>query len=251
MDASLTECGFTLDERLAAALRGNDAARFLATRDRDGRPYLVPALSAQSAEGGLIRFAAIFPAAVERNLALGGSLALLVVDEKLRWWSLAGRLEGFADGAAGEAVRRWGRLRPTGLLARGEPSTWGLVAEYSLLRLFGIPRGDGYADTLPREVALRLQTLQNVKGIAFVDAENRLIALPCQSLRPAGPGAVVCGTWLVPELRRVPPLARVAICVLTFEPNAYQIHGCFEGIGGGLLRTAATIRVSGLQPALA
>ena len=247
----MTGHGFTMDERLAAALRGNHAARFLATCDRDGRPSLVPALSARVAEDEGIRFAAIFPEAVERNLALGGSLALLVVDEKLRWWSLAGRLEGFTDGAAGEPVRRWGRLRPTGLLARGEHPAWSLIAEYSLLRLFGIPRGDEYAETLPGEVARQLQTLQNVKGLAFVDAANRLTALPCQSLRPAGAGALVCGTRLVPELRRVPQAARVAICVLTFAPNAYQIHGCFEGIGGGLLRTAATIRVNGLQPALA
>lgn len=247
----LTASEFPMDEILSAALRGNHAARFLATRDENGIPSLVPALSANLADGQIIRVAAILPAAVKSDLLRGGPVTLLVIDEKLRWWSLAVSLAGWADGASGERVRRWVLLRPTELRASGRYSSLGLVAEYSLLRVFGVAKGDDFTETLPREVAGKLQTLQNVKALAFVNEQDQLEALPCQSLMPAGPGALVCGTRTLPRLRSIPPGAPVAACVLTFEPNAYQIQGRFEGLGGGLFRTAATFRVAGLRPALA
>lgn len=239
------------DPRLKAALTHERAARFLATRDQSGQPYLVPALSAALTDDGDIRFAAVLPTVVDRNLRHHPECGFLVIDQRLQWWSIGATLSRFDEGAPGEKIRRWGVARPSHVWSAGKVSSWRLTVEYSLIRMLGIPKGDNYRDVLPPDVAQRLSMLKAVKAIAFLDDEQNPVALPCGSLVPAGPGALVCGTRATPQLAGIPEEAPVAICLLTFVPSAYQIHGWFEGVGGGLLRNSATIRVAGLHPALA
>jgi Pyridoxamine 5'-phosphate oxidase len=238
------------DKHLQAALAGNSAARFLATCDAAGLPHVVPALSAQLAPGERVRFAAVLPEATEHNLTAGAACALLVIDEKMRWWSLGLRFVGFTAGEPGAPVQRWGELAFERLLAQGKIGSLRLTGEFTLIRAFGIAGGEDYADTLPGDIARRLGTLKAVKAMSFVDADGAPVALPCPTLTPAGPGAMVFGVKAVPQLASLVAGTDVAVCLLTFAPAAYQIFGRFEGVGGGLLPGTATIRVRGVRPAL-
>jgi len=240
-----------LTPELAAALHGASAARFLATRDRGGQPHLVPALSAQAAEDGHIRFAAILPQQTLNDLEANDECALLVVDQDLRWWTLSTRFSGFVDSEGNEKIKRWGRLEVEAVEACDRYRRLRLAVEYGWAGKLGIPKGDDYADTLPRDLARKLATLKAVKGIAYINEDERVTALPCMSLVPAGPGALVCPTKTAPLLQRIPEQTAVAVCLLTFAPSAHQIVGVWEGMGGGFFRTHATIRVRDVLPALA
>jgi len=241
----------TIDGLLAEALHGNNSARFLATLGEDGRPNLVPALSAVAVNDRLVRVAAILPDQPRVNIAHNPLVALLVIDQTMRWWSLAMHADGYETGRLGEKVGRWLRLELQQIVQRGTMGRLALAGEYGLVRALGIPKGESYADLLPQQIARKLSTIKAIKALAFVDDRERVGALPCLSLVPAGPGALVCGTRVVPPLRAISVDTPVAVCLLTFEPNAYQILGWFEGVGGGLLRSNATIRVLGMAPALA
>ncbi|HPQ71653.1 MAG TPA: pyridoxamine 5'-phosphate oxidase family protein [bacterium] len=240
-----------IDGRLAEALHGNNSARFLATLGEDGRPNLVPALSAVAANDRLVRVAAILPDQPRINIANNPHVALLVIDQSMRWWSLAMHADGYEAGKPGDKVGRWLRLEQQNIVHQGTMGRLALAAEYGLVRALGIPKGESYADLLPQQIARKLSTLKAIKALAYVDAHERVSALPCLSLVPAGPGALVCGTRVAPQIRAIPVDTPVAVGLLTFEPNAYQILGWFEGAGGGLLRTNVTIRVLGMAPALA
>ena len=238
-------------EKLAEALQGETSARFLATLDAEDRPHFVPALSAQRNEEGLIRFAAMLPRDTLANLQNNSCCALLIVDQSFRWWTLRTTFTGFVEGEPGAKIKRWGWLRPEGVLAAGKYKRLRLASEYGWTNRLGIPKGDDYAATLPQEISRQINTLKAVKGIAFADEEGDVTALPCLSLVPAGAGALVCGTKTVPALQTIDEGADVAVCVLTFAPNAFHLCGEWEGLGGGFLRSNATIRVTGIRSALA
>lgn len=237
--------------RLAEALHGNNSARFLATLGEDGRPNLVPALSAIAVNERLVRVAAILPDQTRVNIAHNPAIALLVIDQAMRWWSLEMEAAGYEAGQPGEKVGRWLMLKLVRIAHEGKMSRLALSAEYGLMRALGIPKGESYADNLPKRIARKLSTLKAIKALAYADPAGRVGVLPCFSLVPAGPGALVCATRIAPQIREIEVDTPVAVCLLTFEPNAHQILGWFEGIGGGLLRTNATIRVLGMAPALA
>ncbi|MDP8225255.1 MAG: hypothetical protein P9L99_17980 [Candidatus Lernaella stagnicola] len=241
---------FTPSPLLQQALTGDGAARFLATRGADDQPSLVPALSARR-DGDELRLAAVLPDRVLHDLGHDPRSALLVIDQRMNWWNLQTEFVAFEDGAPGDPIGRWGRLRPVAVTAAGRISSLRLTIEYAVVRMFGIARGDDYPHELPQEVAQRFSMLKAVKSVAYLDEDGKPLALPCFSMVPAGSGALVCGTGTVAPLRDIPAGAPVAICLLTFQPQAYQIHGWFEGVGGGLLPHAASIKVGRLVPALA
>lgn len=246
----MTNAGEQMENELRQALHGISSARFLATRDGDGRPDFVPALSAELTDDDLIRLAMVLPQQTEANLATHPDCALLVVDQDLAWWSLQTRLAGFADGEPGEKVERWALLEVEGVQSSGRHGRLRLAWEYGWIRSLGMPKHDDYAETLPAEIARRFAPLKAVKGVAWVGEDDRLMTLPCLTMVPGGPGALVCGTKATPALREIPTDAEVAVCLLTFAPSAYQIIGRFEGTGGGLLPSQITVRVLRRRPAL-
>lgn len=230
---------------LAEAMRGRQAARFLATCDDAGQPYLTPALAVELQDDGLVHFAALQPAPIARNLDRHPSCALLVIDEHLHWWCIRLRFIGVRPGAAGSPVKAWGVLQPETLLLHGQYSGLRLIIEFIRTRTFGTAGAGDFPNPLPAEIARHLPTLKTIKGLAYLEVDGEPLALPCLSLTNAGPGALICPTGQVPRLREIPSGAPVAVCLLTFEPNAYQIHGCLLGQGRRVV-----IRIAGVHPAV-
>jgi len=233
---------------LADAMHGRHAARFLATRDDAGQPYLVPALSAELQDDGLVQFAAILPPPIPQNLHRHPICALLVIDEKLRWWCLRFRFAGLKPGNPQTPIKNWIVLEPQALVIHGQYSGLRLILEFTKIRMLGTAGDGDFPHPLPNEIARHLPTLKTIKGVACLDPDGAPLALPCLSLTTAGPGALICPTGQIPRLREIPNGAPLAICLLTFEPNAYQIHGCL--LGGGRRRHRVVIRIEGVRPAL-
>ena len=228
--------------QLMSALAGVRAPKFLATRDADGVPNVVPVLSLEAADDQTVIFAEMMIWKTRRNLEADARLAIMVLTADLRWWTVRGRFEEFqtsgpyydqvSEGenfrynayggirSAGviriEEVTRTSKLSRVGLLLDGARSRW--LAR----RLAGdVPAGEA----MPVQVRDKFGRWQAAKALAVLDVDGRPDCLPALSLAPAGPTRLVFGGDALGDVVSMAPGSPVAAAVLSMEPVAYQVKG--------------------------
>ncbi len=236
-----------LDAATASALAGARTPKFLATRDADGVPNVVPVLSLEAADEQTIIFAEMMIWKTRRNLETDPRVSIMVLAPDLRAWTVRGRFVEFqSTGPHFEHVRSgenfrynaYGGVRSAGVIRVEEMtrtfklSQLGVLLEGTRSRLLGRDLGrDGAAgETMPVQVLEKFGRLQAAKALAFLDDEGWPVCLPALSLMPAGSARLVFGGETASEVAPLAPGSAIAAAVLSLEPVAYQVKGEFAGL---------------------
>ncbi len=249
-----------LEAAVVRALAGMRTPKFLATRDADGMPNVVPVLSLEAVDDHTIIFAEMMIWKTRRNLESDPRVAIMVLAPDLRAWTVRGRFvefqttgphfdhvmagEDFRYNAYGgirsagvievEAVTRSFKLSQSGVLLDGARSRW-------LARR--LARDGRVQGVMPVQVREKFARLRAAKALAFLDIDGHPDCLPALSLMPAGSTRLVFGGATAHDVADVAPGSPVAAAVLSMEPVAYQVKGEFAGLRPSLGRKLGVVDV--------
>lgn len=237
--------------RLLEALRGAMTPKFLATIGPEGDPNVVPVISIQPWDEATLVFGEYLMFKTRRNLLANPRVGVLVVTEALEAWTLRGTFEGFeTSGEKFDAVNRGELLRYnayTGIRAAGSIRVEA-VEEIAPIGKAEVLAGwlkaavlrpllahRSAAPRLPRAVAEKFARIQALRACAFVGEGGFPRVEPTLSCFAAGRDRlVIADRTVLPHARELEQAKRVAVCVLTFDPIAYQVKGNWAGVRGGL-----------------
>ncbi len=240
-----------LDDALAESLRGEFTPKFLATRDAEGMPNVVPVISLQPYGRQRLIFGNFLMWKTERNLRADPRVSVAVFTEGLLAATLRGVFEGFQK--TGEyvdrvnssphmrynaymGVRSAGSIRITGISAPLRFSKGGILLAALGSRLLGLRAGrrSPGKPLLKPVVAERFAKLAAVKVIAFLDRDGHPVAAPVRALAPVRPDLLLFPRKPVePWLENLREGAPVAASVITAEPVAFQVKGAYRSAGSG------------------
>jgi len=249
-----------LDPGAVRALSGLRTPKFLATRDADGVPNVVPVLSLEAVDERTIVFGEMMIWKTRRNLEADPRVSILVLSPDLRAWTVRGRFVEFQrsgpyfDHIASEESARYnpyGSYRSAGVIEVLGGSRASRFSQLSLLldtarcRLLarGLPRDGRTPPVMPVQVQEKFDRLKAAKALAVVDASGHPDCLPGLPLLTAGRGRLVFGGAAARDLSGVAPGTTIAAAVLTLEPVAYQVKGTFAGLRRSLGQVLGVIDV--------
>ena len=249
-----------LDPQAARALSGSRVPKFLATRNAEGIPNVVPVLSLQAVDERTIVFGEMMIWKTRRNLEADPRLSILVVSPDLRAWTVRGRFVEFQRSgpyfervASDEGARYnpYGSYRSAGVievLATTRVSRFsqlGLLMDTLRCRMLarGMSRDGQSAPAVPVQVKEKFDRLKAVKALAVIDNSGHPDCLAGFPLTAAGRGHLVLGGASARDMAALAPGANVAAAVLTLEPVAYQVKGVFAGARRSLGQTLGIIDV--------
>ena len=253
----------TLSERQTAILAGDMQPKFLASINAAGQPNVVPLLSIVPLEPGRAAFAEFMIWKTKANLLETGRTAFLALDGKLNYVTATGRFTGFTkagpvfDAMAIQSMFRfnpYNGLRAAGTIdietveAEGQIPTLGLVASHlkaGRLAKAAARAGAGArpaagaavaglatSRVMPVQVAEKFSRLKAIKAIAWPVAGGVKV-LPAAGVAPIGRGGLLIADPAVASA--VPDGSRVAVSVITLDPNAYQVKGTARVWRGALV----------------
>lgn len=249
-----------LSPAVMKALSGARTPKFLATRDAQGIPNVVPVLSLEAADERTIIFGEIMIWKTRRNLQADARVSILVLLPDLRGWTVRGRFVEFQRSGAhfdhimeSDDIRynAYSGIRSAGVIeVLDVPRTFGfsragllidtLRSRWLARRLFGNGRGEG---VMPPQVQEKFSRLRAVKAAAFLDAGGHPECLPALAMVSAGSAGLVWGGHGTEDLTAPKPGAPIAAAVITMEPVAYQVKGHFQGWHLSLGRKLGAIEV--------
>ena len=249
-----------LDPGAVRALSGLRTPKFLATRDADGVPNVVPVLSLEAIDERTIVFGEMMIWKTRRNLEADPRVSILVLSPDLRAWTVRGRFVEFQrsgpyfDHIASEESARYnpyGSYRSAGVIEVLGGSRTSQLSQLSLLldtarcRLLarGLPRDGRTPPVMPVQVQEKFDRLKAAKALAVVDASGHPDCLPGLPLLTAGRGRLVFGGAAARDLSGVAPGTTIAAAVLTLEAVAYQVKGAFAGLRRSLGQVLGVIDV--------
>jgi len=248
-----------LSAEVMRALSGARTPKFLATRSADGIPNVVPVLSLEAADEGIIIFGEMMIWKTRRNLETDPRVAVMVLTPDLRGWTIRGQFVEFQRSGphfdhimASENVRynAYGGMRSAGVIRvlavtrAFKLSQGGLLLDTTRSRWLARRLShDGPAEgVMPVQVSEKFSRLRAAKALAFLDASGHPDCLPALPLIPAGPAKLVFG-GAAADLDGLAPGSPVAAAVLSLEPVAYQVKGQFAGLRTSLGRRLGVIDV--------
>ncbi len=224
---------------LLEALRGDMTPKFLATRDAQGIPNVVPCISLQPAGDppDFLFFGNFLLRKSIRNLQQDPRVGILVITPELNGWMLQADFIEFQR--AGPFVERqmsgpllrynaYTGIRNAGIIrvcsVRGEfaISKLRVAKEYALARLAAFRRGVAGGTEMPLPARSEFARMAAVKVLAWVAEDGYPAVVPMLSLQPAGKHTLVCQRGQLPVPRDGSP---VATNILTFEAVSYQAKG--------------------------
>ena len=249
-----------LDPRAVRVLSELRAPKFLATRDADGVPNVVPVLSLEAVDERTIVFGEMMIWKTRRNLEVDPRVSILVLSPDLRAWTVRGRFMGFRRSgpyfdhiASKESARYnpYGSYRSAGVIEVLGVSRTSHFSQLSLLldtarcRLLarGLSRDGRTLPAMPLQVEEKFGRLKAAKALAVVDATGHPDCLAGLPLATAGRGCLVFGGAAARDLSGLAPGTAMAAAVLTLEPVAYQVKGTFAGLHRSLGQALGVIDV--------
>jgi hypothetical protein len=249
-----------LDPGAIRVLSDLRAPKFLATRDADGVPNVVPVLSLEAVDERTIVFGEMMIWKTRRNLEADPRVSILVLSPDLRAWTVRGRFVEFQrsgphfDHIASEESARYnpygsyrsaGVIEVLGVFRTSQFSRRSLLLDTARCRLLarGLPRDGRTPPVMPVQVREKFDRLKAAKALAVVDASGYPDCLPGLPLLTAGRGRLVFGGAAARDLAGVAPGTTIAAAVLTMEPVAYQVKGTFAGLRRSLRQVLGVIDV--------
>ncbi len=233
---------------LLEALRGEMTPKFLATRNAQGMPNVVPVVSILPADDqpDTLFFGNFLLRKSIDNLQHDARVGILVITQDLMGWVLKGEFIEFQNTGpyvaqqmnssllrynAYTGVRNAGVIRVMSLEGSFRISKLQVAKDYLLTKLAALGGHPGSHDvvTMPGAVRKEFAKMAAVKVLAWLDVDGCPLVVPILSLQPAGAAALLGRTR--PGLPSPPPGAAVASNILTFEAISYQVKGRWEGTG--------------------
>ncbi len=250
----------SLSTAIIEALSGPVTPKFLATRDAQGIPNVVPVISLEAADEGTIIFGEMMIWKTRRNLEADARVSILVLPADLRGWTIRGRFAEFQRGGPhyehimeSEAIRynAYSGIRSAGVIEVLDVTRTFKLSQARLL--LDTARGRWLARRLsrdgteggavPPQVQEKFDRLRAAKVLAYLDASGHPDCLPAFPLLPAGPARLVWGGRAPEDAADLTPGSPVAAAVITGEPVAYQVKGEFAGWRRSLGRRLGVIDV--------
>jgi hypothetical protein len=247
----VTQAG--LSAAVVRALAGARTPKFLATRDADGIPNVVPVLSLEAADERTIIFGEMMIWKTRRNLEADPRVALMVLTPDLRAWTVKAEFVEFQrSGAyydqlmAGQDVRynAYGGIRSAGVIRvlevtrELELSQGALLLDTARSRWLArrLSHDGPVPGAMPVQVVDKFSRLRAAKALAWLDAGGHPDCLPAFPMLPAGRSRLVAGGAVVEGLSDLAAGSRIAAAVLSMEPVAYQVKGEYAGLRSTLGR---------------
>jgi hypothetical protein len=234
---------------LLEALRGEMTPKFLASRNPEGVPNVVPCVSLLPAEDqpDVLFFGNFLLRKSIKNLEADPRIAILVITTQLIGWVLKGEFLEFQSNGpyyeqqmnsnllrynAYTGIRNAGLVRVTSIECDFSISRLRVVHEYMRAKLSAnratTPNNGGVK--LPLPVRNEFGRMIAVKVLAWIDENETPLVIPALSLQPVGDKHMIA--WLGDEYLPVPPDGiQVATNILTFEAISYQAKGRWSNIG--------------------
>jgi hypothetical protein len=233
---------------LIGALKGEMTPKFLATRNSEGTPNVVPVISILPADDkpDTLFFGNFLLRKTIQNLEQDTRLGILVITQQLEGWMLQADFQEFqrtgtyVDQQMSSSLLRYNAytgIRNAGVMhVRSVQATFRIpklqvLKDYLLARLAriaGSAPGDGGA-TIPLPVRQEFNKMAAVKVLAWVGEDGYPVVVPALSLQPAGTQGLIC--WKGTRLPEPPQAAPVAANILTTEAVSYQVKGRWAGGG--------------------
>ena len=232
---------------LMEALKGEMTPKFLATRNSEGAPNVVPLISILPADDkpDTLFFGNFLLRKSIQNLEQDKRLGILVITQQLHGWMLQADFEEFqGTGAYVDQQMRSSLLRYnayTGIRNAGVIHVRSLRGTFripkllvlrdyllaQLARIAGTAPGDGA--TIPLPVRQEFKKMAAVKVLCWVGEDGYPMVVPALSLQPAGAQSLIC--WKGSRLPEPPQGAPVAANILTAEAVSYQVKGRWASAG--------------------
>jgi hypothetical protein len=236
-----------LDPAAVRVLSGLRAPKFLATRDADGVPNVVPVLSLEAVDEQTIIFGEMMIWKTRRNLEADPRISVLVIAPDLRAWTVRGLFREFQRSgphfdlvASREGARYnpYGSYRSAGVIEVLDVTRVQRLSQRNLLldtarcRLLArrLPREPATLPVMPAQVREKFRRLKAAKALAFVDGSGHPDCLPALALTAAGRGRLLFSGPAARESVGFAVGTMLAAAVLTAEPVAYQVKGAFAGL---------------------
>jgi len=237
-----------VDEKLFAALMGDMTPKFLATKDAVGTPNVVPIISIRPHDRTTLIFGNFLMWKTEKNLAANPQVSVTVFTEALFGATIRGVFKGFQK--VGEyvdeinsspmlrynaymGVRSAGSIAvcdisPCFRLTKAQMLGWNLRSKVHTAWGRRYTRGKSMLHPVMAEKFSRIAA---VKVIAFIDTDGYPYAVPVVALNPVAKDVLVFSKPPMNEyMRDLRPEARIAACVITTEPVAFQVKGTYTSI---------------------
>jgi hypothetical protein len=236
----------TLDDRLFEALSGEMTPKFLATRDGNGIPNVVPIISIQPYNDRTLIFGNFLMWKTEKNLATDPRVGVAVLTEQLFGATIRGTFQGFqkvgeyADLISSTSHLRYNAysgIRSAGSIRIEEISGPFQLSKLDILkglvhskvhRVLARKHSEGRKIMHPIVMEMFGRVVA-VKVLGFVDDRGDPHAVPVMSLQPAAPDVMVFHRGrMAPYLAGLREGAEVAVCVITGDPVAWQVKGVYR-----------------------
>jgi hypothetical protein len=236
---------------LIEALKGEMTPKFLATRDPDGIPNVVPCISMTPAEDqpDTLFFGNFLLRKSIKNLETDPRIGVLVITEALQGWILKGdfiefqRTGPYVDYQMSSSLLRYnaytgvrnaGVIRVRSIEGRFAISRLQVAWNYlrARLRAFRDPRDPESQQVveIPLAVQREFARMAAVKVLAWIGEDGYPYVRPALSLQPTDVHTMTA--WLGNDDLLAPPYgATVAGNILTFEAISYQAKGLWQGAG--------------------
>jgi len=231
---------------LLEALRGEMTPKFLATRNVQGVPNVVPCISLMPCDDqpDNLFFGNFLLRKSIKNLEADPRLTILVITTELTGWILKGEFIEFQHSGkyydlqmnsnllrynAYTGIRNAGLVRVISIEHEFSVTRLQVLRDFIRARLAArqISNGDHHGVMIPDPVKKEFARMVAVKVLAWVAEDNYPMVIPALSLQPASETSMV--GWLSDD-RLAQPVegSPVAANILTFEAISYQAKGLWS-----------------------
>ena len=230
---------------LVEALKGEMTPKFLATRNSEGKPNVVPVISILPADDkpDTLFFGNFLLRKTIQNLQQDTRVGILVITQQLQGWILKADFQEFqrtgtyVDKQMSSSLLRYNAytgIRNAGIIhVRSVQATFSIpklqvLKDYLLARVArirGAAAGNGVM-AIPLPVRQEFNKMAAVKVLTWVRDDGYPVVVPALSLQPAGGQSLIC--WKGTRLPEPPQGALVAANVLTAEAISYQVKGRWQ-----------------------
>ncbi len=231
-----------LDERAIKTFGGEFTPKFLATATPDGTPNIVPVISLEAWDANTLIFGELMIWKTKKNLLANSKVGASVFTPDMNSWSVKGDFSHFER--TGEIYDKlnmhdmyrynaYTGFRNAGIINIKE--AWrekgmmspARIAEIALIAATTKKPVHSFDGPMPPQVSEKFSRIKAAKYISYIDDDGYPLAIPALSLTAAGHDTMLFGAGtLMDENEALPePPFKVAACVITFDPVAYQVKG--------------------------
>ena len=227
---------------LLEALKGEMTPKFLATRNAEGVPNVVPVISILPSDdqSDILFFGNFLLRKSIKNLEEDARVGILVITQELQGWILKGdflefqRTGPYVDRQMSSSLLRYnaytgirnaGIIRAKSLESSFHISKLQVAKDYLLARLSslsGAVNSDSSAE-MPLPVRHEFAKMAALKVLAWIGDDGYPVVIPALSLQPARAESLVC--WKGRQFPEPEQGALVASNILTLEAISYQLKG--------------------------